>query len=159
MSACQRCFFKNTGFFLAAVLYYIVVRLDRLIHGKRRECERPLGNDFILLLRMKALKRKRLFKNADGIALYGAGAHSERLLNLNVIEKNMIKSVFDDRHATSDFHGIPLLAPSDVSKFDFDLLLVSSDAYEKQMAERATGWLPAGKLLGTIYENRIIRIK
>lgn len=81
------------------------------------------------------------------IALYGAGKHSSKILSL--CEWGALRPclILDDAKAGRELDGIKILRPEDVCEGEpqFDLLIISSDAFERELHEKAMKLLPNGK--------------
>lgn len=85
------------------------------------------------------------------VALYGAGKHTWRLLQLTDLRPLEIQCIIDDKPPAADINGIRVIHPSMCHQYDFDALIISSDAAETALAERARVWLPEETSLITLY--------
>lgn len=71
-------------------------------------------------------------------AVYGAGIHTQALLELAVIDLGPIKAIIDDDPGKvgGELFGIPIVGCSDLEKKRFDVIIVSSLAAEKNILQR-----------------------
>lgn len=111
-----------------------------------------LGSDLLLVKNFNRIKRRRFYKNASKIAVYGAGKHTIRLLNLDLISSAKIVAIFDDDKNKTSFMGFPVYPLEKSADVDFDLLIISSDVYEEKMYRAAIELVPANRTLVKIYK-------
>ena len=104
----------------------------------------------------RALLRKLpvlLEKGAKRIALYGAGKHTQRLLKYTRLEPLELVCIVDDCLSTGQIEGLPVISPSQLHEHQVDVLLISSDANEESMAQKAKTWLGKGIHLEKLYDH------
>lgn len=85
------------------------------------------------------------------VALYGAGKHTQRLLKLTHLKPLRIACIVDDRSTATPLDGIPVVPPQKIGEYSIDALLISSDANEEALAQKAVHWLPAGIRIERLY--------
>lgn len=116
-----------------------------------------VGSDYLLRFCMKKILKKLPFGKGVKVALYGAGLHTQRLVNLDLIPLDKFCAVFDDSPSKSEHCGLRVYASGNAGNVDFDVLIISSDQYEQQMFEKAKEWMPKGKLMATIYTSKFYK--
>lgn len=93
--------------------------------------------------------RRRLQSLPGGtrVMLYGAGKHTRRCLPLLRMaagsHARIVAAIDDAANSCAPINGLPIIAPSDRAIHDADLVIVSSDAYEAALFEKARAILPA----------------
>jgi len=149
-------FFVKLKYLVLLVVYFILLKL-------RGKSDIPpsayIGNDVVLINRLWKLKFSPCYNSSAKIALYGAGTHTHRLLKTKKLDASKICAIFDDAPKKTECCGLPVYPVAKVSEIDFDMLVVSSDAYEKEMFHKAETWLPEGKILVALYSFTIKKIK
>jgi len=90
------------------------------------EAQRAVVDEFIC---------SELYRENDALAIYGAGVHTERLLK--VIDPIKVSVIFDSNPVITELQGILVYHISKASECNFDVLLISSDSYELEMAATA----------------------
>lgn len=71
------------------------------------------------------------------VALYGAGRHTQRLLDSGWPETPLsVVAILDDRPILSDIKGVPVMRPQELTE-PVQAVILSSDAHEKVLAEAA----------------------
>jgi len=88
------------------------------------------------------------------VALYGAGKHTWRLLQLTDLKPIEISCIIDDNPPSAHINGIPVIHPSMCYQYDFDAVIVSSDSAETLLAEKAREWMPEATQLITLYQSK-----
>lgn len=76
------------------------------------------------------------------IALFGAGLHTQRLMDDWPLQAPglQILCILDDKKNGTLLNNVPVVAPADIHKFPIQALVISSDAYENALYEKARGW-------------------
>ncbi len=104
-------------------------------------------------------RRSTRWRRGSRVVLFGAGKHTER--NLGVIRKalggrgTVVGMVDDEARGAREIDGLPVRSPAELTTFDPDLVLVSSDTYERQLFHRATECVPDGVPVWVIYDVEI----
>ena len=111
-----------------------------------------LGSNILLVKKFNKIKNSSFYRNASHIAIYGAGKHTIRLLNLDLISSAKIVAIFDDDKNKTSFMGFPVYPLEKSADVDFDLLIISSDVYEEKMYRAAIELVPANRTLVKIYK-------
>lgn len=92
------------------------------------------------------------------IALYGAGRHTSYLLQLDLFPFE-ITVICDDNACDEIFLGIPLRGPDNIKHENFDGVILSSDAYEDELASKIDNWVPKGVPVWRMYCDGNKRIR
>ncbi len=76
------------------------------------------------------------------VALYGAGAHTRRLLHIvkDTPGGPQIAAILDDDPVRSDLSGIPVRKPAEVDPCSIAAIIVSTDTLQEQLGDRARVW-------------------
>lgn len=81
------------------------------------------------------------------LALYGAGKHTTRLLRAIGEHPDLTQctvcAILDDHPTNDALNGLPVIRPQQDMALDADAIILSSDAFELDMFERAIQWMPA----------------
>ncbi len=85
------------------------------------------------------------------VALYGAGKHTTRLLNLTRLAPLELTCIVDDHRHGNALCGIPVIAPEALLKQPVDALIISSDTGQDAMTRQAQTWLPPHIRLVQLY--------
>jgi glycosyltransferase involved in cell wall biosynthesis len=85
------------------------------------------------------------------IIIFGAGKHTRRCLpiirNIMIRNQHAIVAICDDAaNQLAAIEDIPLIMPSRISEFTHDVVLISSDAYEEAIFQRARSAAPDSKV-------------
>ncbi|OGV32586.1 MAG: hypothetical protein A2020_07300 [Lentisphaerae bacterium GWF2_45_14] len=131
-------------------LYFWKLGLSNFITGFRMQ----KGDDNLQKQLLWKLMQKKSVKNKK-IALYGAGAHTSRLMDKHIIPVESIVAIFDDNPKSDSINGIPLLSTSQAESIKYDALLVSSDTIEGVLYKKAKSWVPRGVSILTLYSWRL----
>ncbi len=96
---------------------------------------------------------------ADGIthlAVYGAGVHTRRLLLSDAARQFETLKIVDDNPAThgQEICGFPVGSMRDALDASCDTLLISSDAHEAKMFQKAKETLPKTVRIKCLYQTR-----
>ncbi|MBX3358383.1 MAG: methyltransferase domain-containing protein [Phycisphaeraceae bacterium] len=89
------------------------------------------------------------------IALYGAGRHTEPIICQPWNSCNVrVVAVIDDTPKVSTLRGVPVYRPQALPLDDVDAVVISSDAFEQAIFDRAHAWLtprriPVVRIYGT----------
>ncbi|MCM8530830.1 MAG: FkbM family methyltransferase [Lentisphaeraceae bacterium] len=79
----------------------------------------------------------------NGLALYGAGKHTEWLLNEFNNNSNLITCIIDDNaYIGQEICNIPVLKPEDLSLSSISAILLSSDSQENNLHKRCMELFP-----------------
>ena len=78
--------------------------------------------------------------------IYGAGKHTLRLLESNVLATVTICGIIDD-YTLGQLHGIPIIRKEKVRLNSDTYLLLSSDHYENVLFEQSQKLCPKAKIL------------
>ncbi|MEM8835312.1 MAG: TylF/MycF/NovP-related O-methyltransferase [Planctomycetota bacterium] len=84
--------------------------------------------------------------------VFGAGAHTERLARRHRSLLACARAILDDdpRTHTRRIAGVPVCAPGAMPTAGIEVVLISSDAHEDALAERARVWATSAKPLPAI---------
>jgi hypothetical protein len=85
------------------------------------------------------------------VALYGAGKHTTRLLNLTHLAPLELTCIVDDFRHGNALCGIPIIAPEALLKHPVDALIISSDTGQEALSRQARAWLPPHIRLVQLY--------
>jgi len=107
-----------------------------------------VGNDVFLKRRLDEFETRR---PTGAIALYGAGRHTRRLLELSPTLAARVVAIFDDRSECPAIDAIPVRPIGDRSGPAYDYLVISSDRYALGMESKARAWAPAGVCVVNFY--------
>lgn len=124
----------------------------------------PGGVHFPLVLPNRPTPQARLFraamdrltsKGARRIAVYGAGAHTRKLIGV-IRSVEQVVAVVDDRAGhlngpPADLDGLPVIAPSAIAAHGIDGVVISSDEHERELMVRAREWA-GGLPVEPVYE-------
>lgn len=97
----------------------------------------PSGSSDLLSKGVRNLKSKLSNYQNPKVALYGAGQHSERLLNHKDITDIDIIKIFDDFSQLKSINGIQVIHPQKLNTEEIDILVVSSDTIEENLLEQS----------------------
>jgi hypothetical protein len=93
------------------------------------------------------------------VALYGAGKHTRRLLDYRNEDRSLlpcaVACIIDDQPAREAMDDIPVRGTDDALDIPFDALLLSSDAFELELFDRATQWLPRDRKILALYHSSL----
>ncbi len=161
--------YKQTSYFryiftiiyakMYAVLVFILAYIFRKLSTLFIRYVNYIGNDMALDYYIKKTVKKAMIKPGCKVALYGAGLHTERLLNSQILNQQCIDivAIFDDYSPLNNIKGIPIFSCKEVAQTDFDVLLISSDAYQSILLKKALVWMKPGKDIVSIYPPRKYR--
>ena len=86
--------------------------------------------------------------------IYGAGAHTRWLLTVTRdLPSPLIACIVDDHAPPEKIDGIDVRRPDDVQAGETDVVLVSSDRWESELAERAAVVFGPGIEIARLYES------
>jgi glycosyltransferase involved in cell wall biosynthesis len=85
-------------------------------------------------------------------AIYGAGKHTQRLLDLTRLEPMQIQCIIDDQPVETEMSGFHVIHPSQIERYEPDAILISSDAWETPMQQKAAAWAPDGIPILRLYD-------
>ncbi len=104
-------------------------------------------------------RRTKSMPPESRIVIFGAGKHTRRCLSamrMAVHPGGAIVGICDDAPGrVGSFGDIPIVGPRDLAALEPDLIVVSSDAYERTLYERATHIAPAGVGIWAIYDTKL----
>lgn len=91
--------------------------------------------------------------------IFGAGAHTRRLFDLHPELMSTARAILDDDPARrgSRIGPVEVLHPGDMPSEGIELALISSDAHEEALAQRAQQWLADAALPGQAVVVRLYR--
>ena len=99
----------------------------------------------LLYLRLAPSKR---------LAIYGAGAHTRWLLSVvGDLPSPRLACIIDDHPTLDRINDVPVLRPDRIDAADFDVVLISSDQWEQNLADRARQLLGDRVEIVRLYEN------
>ena len=96
----------------------------------------PSGSSDLLSKGVRNLKSKLSNYQNPKVALYGAGQHTERLLNHKDITGIDIIKIFDDFSQVKSINGIQVIHPQKLNTEEIDIVAVSSDTIEEKLLEQ-----------------------
>jgi len=100
--------------------------------------------------------RARALPPRSRVVIFGAGKHTRRALraiHLAISGRSAIVGVCDDAaDHCAPIANLPIITPQRMAELRPDLVLVSSDAYERSLARRAFDTAPAGTAVWCIYD-------
>lgn len=99
-------------------------------HDRERSAAEMLSACSILIERLKA-------DGISNIVLYGAGTHTERILQSGCLSGINITAILDDNPRVSSLHGIPVLIPDAISLEKDTAVVISSDTKQDIIRRRA----------------------
>ncbi len=134
--------------------YRILLHLRGIHTHDRRQF---IGDDNALAAFLYQLKGDPLFQQSRRVAIYGAGKHTERIFSHAILPREKFTVIFDDAPKKESHCGLPVVSTSAAGHTHFDLLLISSDAFEAEMAAKAQSWLPRGVKLLPLYNPALSR--
>ena len=97
----------------------------------------PAGSKDLLTKGIRNLKNKLLHYQNPKVALYGAGQHTERLLNHEDIIQINITEIFDDFPKVRSINGVKVIHPKKFKTKDIDIIVISSDTIEEKLLEQS----------------------
>lgn len=102
---------------------------------------------------MWSLLHERL-RGQGRFCLYGAGAHTRWLLSVTAdLPRHSLYAVIDDDPACDEIDGVPVVEPDGIEVGAIDAIVISSDQWESQMAQRASDrWGDEVEII-RLYEN------
>lgn len=104
-------------------------------------------------------KRARGLRPGTRVGIYGSGKHTRRYLDvirMAIGKGATIVAVGDDRPERAlKFDGVPTLGPHEFSALDLDVIVVSSDTYERTLYARARHIARPGTQVWCIYDLTI----
>ena len=108
--------------------------------------------------RSKSLKRiSRLVKKYEGndfkVGIFGAGEHTEQLFRTTEISKLCPVAIFDNDRSkwALNYQNIPIKAPNTINKLGLDLVIISSQKYEKEIYCQLKKILDSKTLVSPLY--------
>jgi hypothetical protein len=80
--------------------------------------------------------------------LFGAGQHTGWLMDI-ILEYRLLKPVLilDDNYEDEKFRGIPVVKPEDVEKDKIDVVVLSTDIWQRKFKKRVEEALPGMKTI------------
>jgi len=73
--------------------------------------------------------------NRGSIAIYGAGEHTENLMDRTSMDEMDVQYIVDRNDCINNLFGIPVLKPSEISKNPPDIVVISSFKFQNEMVE------------------------
>ena len=95
------------------------------------------------------------------IVLYGSGKHTRHLIDFMRSDNRSphVECIVDDNPLLKSIHAIPVVPPNELSKRQFEAVVISSDAYEYQLIENVRKWnisCPVLQMYNSIYAQLVI---
>ena len=118
----------------------------------------PAGSEDLLSAGIENLRCKLSSFNNPKIALFGAGQHTERLLNSKELPDIKIAAIFDDSPTVKSISGIDVIHSSEINTDLINLIVLSSDTIEDILLDQLLKKPLKNVTLMTIYSDTVLSL-
>jgi len=118
-----------------------------------------VGCNYLLSNRLFKLLEINIHEIKGGIAIFGAGLHTRRIIDLNILPIKNIKVIYDDNPQVDNISGIPVKHSSEALQGRYGAIIASSDRYRRRIVARTMKCACPGATVIALYSWKILRKK